>query len=118
MSESTRTTGIARIEVTGPNQVTVTQRVVSVGGGVAWLVHNRTNVPITVCVNNFQPSPISDKKAPFQATFLLPQDRCTGTLEHDHTGVIAAQAKGYPGQVFTYEVTVNGHKTTDPELEI
>jgi hypothetical protein len=118
MSENARTTGIARIEVNSPNQVTVTQRVVTVGGGVAWLVHNNTNSPVTVCVNNFQPLPISEKKAPFQATFLLPQNHCTGTLEHNQIGVIAAQAKGYQGQVFTYEVTVNGHKTTDPELEI
>ena len=117
MSDGPNAIGIASIEVTGLNQVTVTHRVKAVATAVVWLVHNSTNSDVTVCVTNFRPKD-SKEKGYFQATFLTPRDKCTENLRPDHTGVIAAQFDGNSGQILLYDVTIDGVTAADPELEI
>jgi hypothetical protein len=122
MSYSANTTGIARIEVNTPTEVEVTQRVHSVGGGVAWQVHNNTDSPVKVCVVNFmlQPSGGAGASNPNPSIdFLTQHDACSDNLQPGKRGIIGAFFQNAtPGQVYTYDVQVNGTIAADPELEI
>src|SRR5437773_11545645 len=105
MSDSADTIGIAHIEVTSLNQVTVTRRVKSAAGIVVWSVHNNTASPLTVCVTHFRS--VAVKKDDFQSTFLLATN-CTQQLRPDGIGVIAGAFHGNPGSILTYDVELDG----------
>jgi hypothetical protein len=116
MSDTPRTIGIARIDVTSSNTVDVTQRVITIAGLVAWVVKNNTGSPHKVCVTNFRA--VFPAHGNFSSNFLLQQEHCTDNISAGKTGVILASFSGIAGQILAYDVTIDGTTAADPELEI
>jgi hypothetical protein len=116
MSDTPRTIGVATIDVTSSTTADVTQRVISVGKVVVWIVTNSTNSQHTVCVTNFQA--VYPANGSSDRTFPLQQENCTGNIGAGKTGVIVAKLSGNTGQILTYDVTIDNTTAADPELEI
>jgi hypothetical protein len=118
MSETGETNGIATIDVDAIDHVTVTQRVHSTGGGVLWIVTNKTAQEVTVCVTNFRPHSDADRISGEDIAWLIGSGGCTRRLKAKQQGQILAFFIGVPGAVYDYDVTVNGNVAADPQLVI
>src|SRR5215510_188083 len=104
--ETEGTNGVATIEVFHGNRVTITRRVKTIFGGVAWRVINRSTDDVTVCVRNFRPATALEPKV-LDRHLLLQTGDCTRALPSRQSGWIVAEFQGRPGDLFNYDVFVN-----------
>ena len=118
MSQSSDTVGVAYIDVETLSTVMVTRRVKTAGGAVIWKVRNFTSSDVTVCLEHFVSHGGIAPGISTSNAWLLPSGKCTGTLCQGDRGVIVGLFNGTPGDVYDYDVYVNGTKATDPQLEI
>jgi hypothetical protein len=118
MSQSSDTVGVAYIDVETLTTVTVTRRVKTAGGAVIWKVQNFTSSDVTVCLENFTPHRGIAPGLSTGNAWLLPDGKCTRSLGRGDRGVIVGIFNGTPGDVYDYDVYVNGTRATDPQLEI
>ncbi len=111
MSSSGHTVGAAQLDVTASDRVVCTQRVKSVNNRVIWLVRNLTDGDVTVGLQNFRPVAGADKRLRYPPLSI-------GPLPPGHRGAIRGDFTGRPGDVYDYDVVVNGKTATDPQIEI
>lgn len=123
MSESGTTFHVGHIYVTrgglGSSTPTVdcTQKVRTDRGSVHWVVHNTSGGELTdVCVKNF--TPVDTDRAMRILSGALPDDLCSGRIAAGGKGHIPGHFNGQPGDVYNYEIWVDGKLASDPQLEI
>jgi hypothetical protein len=120
MSESGQTVVVAQIYVTGagdPPTVDCTQKVKSGLGLVIWQVHNNSGSDLTnVQLTNFTPSDTNIQAVELRSG--APSDLSTGPIPNGHRRTVPAVFRGRPGDVYTYDIEVNGRVANDPQLEI
>lgn len=116
MAATESAVGVATIEVFDGYRIEVTRRVKTIFGGASWRVINRSKDAVMVCVSNFRPASSLDQE--LGRRLLLPTGDCTHSLPSRHSGWIVAEFDGRPGDLYNYDVLVNGTPAADPELEI
>ena len=82
-------------------------------GAVVWTIHNKSGSSIRVELANFTPN---SSEPPLDVTWLTPNP--TDAIANNHKGSIVALAHGEEGDVYNYDVKVNGSVIADPQLEI
>jgi hypothetical protein len=119
MSESGQTVVVAQIYVTAGGDdptIQVTQKVKSGLGLVIWHVHNNSGTDLTnVKVANFTRA---DTNIDIEIRSGAFSDLSTGPIPNGQQRTIPGFFRGRPGDVYNYDVEVNGEVAADPQLEI
>jgi hypothetical protein len=119
MSATAPTFIVAQIHVTSGGAtptVTCTSKVRSGLGIVIWFVHNDCDDDLnSVKLINFRRVTASADLKILSGSF---PDLDTGPIASGHKSVLPGVFLGTPGDVYEYDVQVNGHLAADPQLEI
>jgi len=119
MSDTAPTFIVAQIHVTSvgtPPAVTFTSKVRSGLGIVIWFVHNDCDADLdSVKLVNFRRVRASADLKIISGSF---PDLDTGPIASGHKSVLPGVFLGTPGDVYEYDVQVNGQLAADPQLEI
>jgi len=119
MSASGQTVVVAQIYVTAAGEnptVECTEKVKSGMGLVIWQVHNNSGSALTnVELANFTPAVAGIQLEIRSGAF---SDLSTGPIPDGHRKTIPGFFAGRLGDVYNYDIKVNGHVAADPQLEI
>jgi hypothetical protein len=120
MSETAPTFIVAQIHVTSGDAtpaVTYTSRVRSGFGVVIWFVHNDTGDELdNVKVGHFTPAANGIGALGILSGSFA--DLNTGPIPDGHKAILPGVFVGRPGDVYNYEIEVDGRLAADPQLEI
>jgi len=120
MSSTANTVMVAKINVTsggGSPAVTATAKVKTHSGMVIWRVKNNTGSTLdNVKMTNFVPTGGNTQDLRIQSGSF--DDIDTGPIPSGHIANIPVLFDGDVGQVYNYEIWVDGYLASDPQLEI
>lgn len=120
MSSSANTVMVAKISVTSAGvspTVVATAKVKTEAGIVIWRVKNNSGGDLeNVKITNFSPAPGNPHDLRLQSGSF--DDLDTGPISSGHSANIPALFEGDPGDIYNYEIWVDGHLASDPQLEI